>query len=163
MVRLVRRKASPVHQWRIMQGAGSSATGLCFANLVPRAKDSRLHCALVAAAVCFCSAAKASAGNNNMHAAAWKVKIAAEGWQLCAACVCLNSSFNTPFMRNARRDGEIGKGSFRFHSVCRRRARRVRRLTTKMELVSDLSAHNCRRIIPPNVLPGTCHACRSKY
>ena len=39
----------------------------------------------------------------------------------------------------------------------------MRRLATKMELVSDLEAHNRHRIIPPTVLPATCHACRSKH
>ena len=56
-----------------------------------------MHSALAAAAVCMCSAAKASAGNDNMHAAAWKVKIAAEGWQACAACESVNSGLSYPF------------------------------------------------------------------
>ena len=62
-----------------------------------------MHSALAAAAVCICSAAKASAGNDNMHAAAWKVKIAAEGWQACAACESVNSGLSYPFFPWSKR------------------------------------------------------------
>lgn len=92
----------------MMQGAGSSATGLCYQNGVPQAQDSHVHSALAVAVVCNFSAAKASAGNNNMHAAAWKVKIAAEGWQACAACESVHSSIPYPFF--AKRGAAIKEG-----------------------------------------------------
>ena len=85
-----------------MQGASSSAAGLCYQNGVPQAQDSHVHSALAVAVVCNFSAAKASAGNDNMHAAAWKVKIAAEGWQACAACESVNSGLSYPFFPTDR-------------------------------------------------------------